>query len=177
MCCRRAMTLNAAVKYLSVREQAMAAHSFKHHIDRALALNPHDATLHHMLGRWQFELSGTYTLPSPPGSRCIYHPTTPECTMISAIEAPYTNTLYKHPIEAPYRSTLWRHQWPMGCMYVGPHCTQSDSFLLPCRAYATGNQELAWQNETRFECSAWLRYRPQPRPRPSNHSGVRRSAR
>lgn len=42
---------------MSTREKICDGHLFKKHLDAALAINPKDASLHHMLGRFDYEVS------------------------------------------------------------------------------------------------------------------------
>merc|ERR1711962_1198978 len=52
-----AILSGARGEYLGVKERVKSGTVFKHHIDLALALQPEDATLHHLLGRFCYEVS------------------------------------------------------------------------------------------------------------------------
>ncbi|KAF2354329.1 Tetratricopeptide-like helical domain [Trinorchestia longiramus] len=53
-----AITSGARGEYLGTRERIESGKVFKRHIDAALAFSPNDATLHHLLGRFCYEISG-----------------------------------------------------------------------------------------------------------------------
>ncbi|XP_047738852.1 regulator of microtubule dynamics protein 1 isoform X2 [Hyalella azteca] len=53
-----AITSGARGEFLSTRERIESGKVFKKHIDAALAFSPNDATLHHLLGRFCYEISG-----------------------------------------------------------------------------------------------------------------------
>lgn len=42
---------------MSVRDKLKDGNLFKEHVDKAIAINPEDATLHHLLGRFYYEVS------------------------------------------------------------------------------------------------------------------------
>ncbi|CAL4061932.1 unnamed protein product, partial [Meganyctiphanes norvegica] len=52
-----AILAGARGEYLGVKERVKTGTVFKHHIDLALQLQPQDATLHHLLGRFCYEVS------------------------------------------------------------------------------------------------------------------------
>jgi len=51
------MTLGTANDYLSINEKIKNGHAMKHHLDEALKLRPNDSTLHHLYGRWAFNVA------------------------------------------------------------------------------------------------------------------------
>jgi len=53
-----AILIGLRSSFQPVKEKISDGFLFKKHIDAALALNPDDATLHHMLGRFSFESAG-----------------------------------------------------------------------------------------------------------------------
>lgn len=48
--------VGAKGEFLSTKERIHNGKLFKIHIDRALQIKPHDATLHHLLGRFCYEV-------------------------------------------------------------------------------------------------------------------------
>lgn len=44
-------------EFLGTSERIASGRVFKKHIDEALAISPNDATLHHLLGRFCYEVS------------------------------------------------------------------------------------------------------------------------
>ncbi|XP_068239344.1 regulator of microtubule dynamics protein 1-like isoform X2 [Palaemon carinicauda] len=52
-----AILSGARGEFLGIKERVQSGNVFKEHIDRALELNPDDSTLHHLLGRFCFEVS------------------------------------------------------------------------------------------------------------------------
>ncbi|XP_045601198.1 regulator of microtubule dynamics protein 1 [Procambarus clarkii] len=52
-----AILAGARGEYLGITERVKSGNIFKNHIDRALELKPKDSTLHHLLGRFCFEVS------------------------------------------------------------------------------------------------------------------------
>ncbi|XP_064122679.1 regulator of microtubule dynamics protein 1-like isoform X1 [Macrobrachium nipponense] len=52
-----AILSGARGEFLGIKERVQSGNVFKEHIDRALDLNPDDSTLHHLLGRFCFEVS------------------------------------------------------------------------------------------------------------------------
>ena len=52
-----AITLGSKGEYLSVKEKIADGFLFKQHLDRALQLAPEDATIHHLMGRFCYEVS------------------------------------------------------------------------------------------------------------------------
>ena len=55
-----AITSGARGQFLSTKERIASGKIFKKHIDTALKFSPNDATLHHLLGRFCFEISGSW---------------------------------------------------------------------------------------------------------------------
>ena len=51
-----AIISGARGEYLSTKERIEGGRLFKKHIDTALQLSPNDATLHHLLGRFCYEV-------------------------------------------------------------------------------------------------------------------------
>ncbi|KAK7076822.1 Regulator of Microtubule Dynamics, partial [Halocaridina rubra] len=52
-----AILAGARGEFLGIRERVQSGNVFKKHIDHALELNPRDSTLHHLLGRFCYEVS------------------------------------------------------------------------------------------------------------------------
>ncbi|KAG8231757.1 hypothetical protein J437_LFUL012037 [Ladona fulva] len=52
-----AILIEAKSAYCSLKEKIMQAYEIKKHMLRALELNPKDATVHHLLGCWCFEVA------------------------------------------------------------------------------------------------------------------------
>ena len=55
---RLAIILSAVGDFSSTKVRLRNAHLYKEHTLRALELDPRDATLHHMMGRFCFEVAG-----------------------------------------------------------------------------------------------------------------------
>ncbi|KAG1654158.1 Regulator of microtubule dynamics protein 2 [Nymphon striatum] len=72
-----AIALGSAGEFLSMQERIKDGFTFKEHIEKAVQLSPGDSTLHHMLGRWCYE---------------VY--------MLSWIERKVASTLFAAPPEA-----------------------------------------------------------------------------
>ncbi|XP_060533117.1 regulator of microtubule dynamics protein 1-like isoform X2 [Cylas formicarius] len=53
-----AVLIGSRADYQSIHNKVGDAHLFKKHVDTALSLNPHDPSLHHMLGRFDYEIAG-----------------------------------------------------------------------------------------------------------------------
>uniref|UniRef100_A0A6A7G4G1 Regulator of microtubule dynamics protein 1-like n=1 Tax=Hirondellea gigas TaxID=1518452 RepID=A0A6A7G4G1_9CRUS len=53
-----AILSGARGEYLGTKERIASGREFKKHIDAALSYSPNDATLHHLLGRFCYEISG-----------------------------------------------------------------------------------------------------------------------
>lgn len=51
-----AVIVGSLTEYLGIHEQIELAYSIKHHIEEGLRLNPKDAFLHYMLGRWHYRV-------------------------------------------------------------------------------------------------------------------------
>ena len=51
-----AITLGSRGEFLKINEKIQNGYVFKEHIDRAIILNPNDASLHHLVGRFCFEV-------------------------------------------------------------------------------------------------------------------------
>jgi len=51
------ITVGSKGDFLSTNEKIKNGFIFKEHIDRAVSLNPNDCTLHHLLGRFNYEVS------------------------------------------------------------------------------------------------------------------------
>lgn len=51
-----AIIVGSLTEYLGIHEQIELAYSIKHHIEVGLKLNPKDAFLHYMLGRWHYRV-------------------------------------------------------------------------------------------------------------------------
>ena len=51
-----AITQGSRGQFLKISERIQNGFIFKTHIDRAVELNPNDSTLHHLLGRFCFEV-------------------------------------------------------------------------------------------------------------------------
>jgi hypothetical protein len=52
-----AVTVGSRGEFLSTREKIEDGFIFKQHVDTALALQPRDPSLHHLLGRFSYEVS------------------------------------------------------------------------------------------------------------------------
>ncbi|XP_078672404.1 regulator of microtubule dynamics protein 1-like isoform X3 [Branchiostoma floridae x Branchiostoma belcheri] len=52
-----AIALGSCSEFLSVQDKIKDGYKFKEHIERALELRPNDATVHHLLGRWCYEVT------------------------------------------------------------------------------------------------------------------------
>jgi len=52
-----AITLGSKGEYLSVKEKIADGFTFKQHLDKALELSPRDPTIHHLLGRFCYEVA------------------------------------------------------------------------------------------------------------------------
>ena len=52
-----AITLGSRGEFLKINEKIQNGYVFKEHIDRAITLNPTDASLHHLVGRFCFEVT------------------------------------------------------------------------------------------------------------------------
>ncbi|XP_023210328.1 regulator of microtubule dynamics protein 2-like isoform X1 [Centruroides sculpturatus] len=52
-----AITIGSLAEYVGVQEKIQNGYTFKKHVDEALRLKPLDPTLHHMLGRWCYEVA------------------------------------------------------------------------------------------------------------------------
>ncbi|CAH1164709.1 unnamed protein product [Phaedon cochleariae] len=53
-----AILVGSRSEYVSLQDKISDGHLFKKHVDAALALNPSDPSLHHMLGRFDYEIAG-----------------------------------------------------------------------------------------------------------------------
>ncbi|KAJ8916674.1 hypothetical protein NQ315_000319 [Exocentrus adspersus] len=53
-----AILIGSRSDFVSLQEKISDGHLFKKHVDEALALSPRDPSLHHMLGRFDFEVAG-----------------------------------------------------------------------------------------------------------------------
>ncbi|KAJ8976753.1 hypothetical protein NQ317_019416 [Molorchus minor] len=53
-----AILIGSRSDFVSLQEKISDGHLFKQHVDEAIALNPTDPTLHHMLGRFKYEIAG-----------------------------------------------------------------------------------------------------------------------
>jgi len=53
-----AICVGARGQLQSVKEKLKDGHVFKEHVDTAIRINPQDATLHHLLGRFNYEVAG-----------------------------------------------------------------------------------------------------------------------
>ncbi|VEN56725.1 unnamed protein product [Callosobruchus maculatus] len=53
-----AVLVGSRSEYVSLQERIDDGHKFKKHVDAAIALSPDDASLHYMLGRFDFEVAG-----------------------------------------------------------------------------------------------------------------------
>ncbi|XP_014772191.1 regulator of microtubule dynamics protein 1 isoform X1 [Octopus bimaculoides] len=51
-----AVIVGSLTEYLGIRQQIELAYSIKYHIEQGLKLNPKDAFLHYMLGRWHYRV-------------------------------------------------------------------------------------------------------------------------
>lgn len=51
-----AITLGSKGEFLSISDKIKNGFTFKEHIDKAVELNPKDATLYHLLGRFCYEV-------------------------------------------------------------------------------------------------------------------------
>ncbi|GAB1609730.1 regulator of microtubule dynamics protein 1-like isoform X2 [Argonauta hians] len=51
-----AVIVGSLTEYLGIRQQIELAYSIKYHIEEGLKLNPKDAFLHYMLGRWHYRV-------------------------------------------------------------------------------------------------------------------------
>jgi len=52
-----AICVGARGELQSIKEKLMDGHTFKKHVDTAININPTDATLHHLLGRFNYEVA------------------------------------------------------------------------------------------------------------------------
>lgn len=52
-----AVTVGSRGEFLSTREKIEDGSLFKEHVDKAVALQPDDPSLHHLLGRFSYEVS------------------------------------------------------------------------------------------------------------------------
>ncbi|XP_064484289.1 regulator of microtubule dynamics protein 1-like [Ornithodoros turicata] len=52
-----AITIGSLSEFIGVQEKIRNGYEFKEHVDTAVRLKPSDPTLHHMLGRWCFEVA------------------------------------------------------------------------------------------------------------------------
>ncbi|CAH1261781.1 RMDN3 [Branchiostoma lanceolatum] len=52
-----AIAVGSCSEFLSVQDKIKDGYKFKEHIERALELRPTDATVHHLLGRWCYEVT------------------------------------------------------------------------------------------------------------------------
>jgi len=55
-----AVTVGSRGEFLSMREKIEDGFLFKQHLDKALTLRPNDPSLHHLLGRFKYEVSILY---------------------------------------------------------------------------------------------------------------------
>jgi hypothetical protein len=55
-----AMTVGSRSEFLGTREKIEDGFLFKHHVDKALALQPNDPSLHHLMGRFKYEVSSLF---------------------------------------------------------------------------------------------------------------------
>ncbi|XP_054280783.1 regulator of microtubule dynamics protein 1-like [Macrosteles quadrilineatus] len=53
-----AICVGARGQLQSVKEKLRDGHVFKEHVDKAIKINPQDATLHHLCGRFNYEVAG-----------------------------------------------------------------------------------------------------------------------
>uniref|UniRef100_V5I9V0 Regulator of microtubule dynamics protein 1 n=1 Tax=Anoplophora glabripennis TaxID=217634 RepID=V5I9V0_ANOGL len=53
-----AILIGSRSDFVSLQEKISDGHLFKKHVDEAIALNPQDPALHHMLGRFDYEVAG-----------------------------------------------------------------------------------------------------------------------
>jgi hypothetical protein len=52
-----AVTVGSRGEFLSTRKKIEDGYMFKEHVDKAIALKPDDPSLHHLLGRFSYEVS------------------------------------------------------------------------------------------------------------------------
>lgn len=52
-----AITIGSLSEFVGVQQKIQNGYEFKEHVDTAVKLKPSDPTLHHMLGRWCFEVA------------------------------------------------------------------------------------------------------------------------
>lgn len=52
-----AITIGSLAEYVGLQEKIQNGYTFKKHVDEAIRLKPSDPTLHHMLGRWCYEVA------------------------------------------------------------------------------------------------------------------------
>lgn len=52
-----AIAVGSLSDYITTKEKILNGHKFKEHVDIALALKPGDPSLHHMLGRFSYEIA------------------------------------------------------------------------------------------------------------------------
>lgn len=52
-----AILIGSRSEMVSTKEKINDGHLFKKHVDLALGLNPNDPSLHHMLGRFDYEVA------------------------------------------------------------------------------------------------------------------------
>lgn len=52
-----AITIGSLSEFIGVQQKIENGYQFKKHVDTAVKLKPTDPTLHHMLGRWSFEVA------------------------------------------------------------------------------------------------------------------------
>lgn len=57
-----AITVGTRGQFLGTREKIEGGFLFKQHVDKALALQPDDPLLHHLLGRFKYEVSILFLL-------------------------------------------------------------------------------------------------------------------
>jgi len=80
-----AMTIGTSNDYAGTNEKIKNGHAMKHHIDEALKRRPEDRTLHHLLGRWCYNVAALSWLERKVASALFSTP--PEATYDDALKS------------------------------------------------------------------------------------------
>ena len=106
-----AVTLGARGEFVPTNEKIQNGFIFKEHIDKAISLNPTDGSLHHLLGRFCFEVSlcfGDVTLIE--GVQNVKRDFFLQVSSLSWIERKVAATLFSSPPTSSYGEALIHFQ-------------------------------------------------------------------